>query len=182
MALAFKTKHLAIYEELRKDIVDGKIKPGEKIKISDVARKYELSEIPVREAIRRLESEGFVEFTPYVGATVCKMDKQEFIEIYLIRIEIEALAARLAAEHVSPKDIQHLKKLNKEMAAALEHDTPEALGDLNKQFHLSIYNAAPYPTLNKLISDLWEKVERTQECFLPMSLKGQKHQLKSTKK
>lgn len=165
MALAFKTKHLAVYEELRKDIVDGKLKPGQKIKISDVAKKYELSEIPVREAIRRLESDGFVEFTPYVGAIVSKMDEKEFVETYLIRIELEALAARLAAEHVTLKDIQRLEKLNKEMFIAIEDDRPEELGHLNKEFHLCIYKAAPYPYLNKLIGDLWEKAERTQSVF-----------------
>ena len=66
--LDFKTKNIAVYEALRKDILGGKLKPGQKIIMSDVAKKFKLSEIPVREAIRRLESDGFVKFTPHIGA------------------------------------------------------------------------------------------------------------------
>ncbi len=165
MSLAFKTKHLAIYEELRKNIIEGKIKPGEKIKISAVAKKFGLSEIPVREAIRSLESDGLVEFTPYIGAVVSKMDEKEFVETYLIRIELEALATRLAAANLTSKDIDRLENLNRKMALAIEENKPEKLGPLNKKFHLRIYESAPYPTLNKLILDLWEKVERTQSVF-----------------
>lgn len=165
MAVAFKTKNDAVYDALRKDIVGGKLKPGQKIIMSDVAKQFELSEIPVREAIRRLESDGFVEFTPHVGAIVSKMNELEFVEIYLIRIELEALATRLAVPHITLKDIDYLNKKNREMKIAIQQNSLEQLGALNKDFHLKIYQAAPYPYLNKLICDLWEKVERTQSVF-----------------
>lgn len=165
MSVAFKTKNVAVYEVLRKDIVDGKLKPGQKIIMSDLAKRFGLSEIPVREAIRRLESDGFVEFTPHVGAVVSKMDESEFVETYLIRIELEALATRLAAPHVTSEDIDYLEKKNHEMEIAIQQNHPEKLGALNRDFHLRLYRAAPYPFLYKLISDLWEKVERTRSVF-----------------
>ena len=96
MMVAFKTKNMAVYEALRQDIIDGRLKPSQKLIMSDLAKRFELSEIPVREAIRRLESDGIVEFTPHMGAVVSKIDESEFVEIYLIRIELEALANRLA--------------------------------------------------------------------------------------
>ena len=73
MEVVFKTKNVAVYEVLRQDIVDGKLKSGQKIIMSDVAKRFGLSEIPVREAIRRLESDGFVQFTPHIGAIVSKL-------------------------------------------------------------------------------------------------------------
>lgn len=165
MAFVFKTKNAAVYEALRKDIINGKLKPGQRIIISELAKRFKLSEIPVREAIRSLESDGLVEFTPHVGAFVSKIDEKDFIEIYLIRIELEALATRLAIPHITTKDIDYLVRKNQDMKLAIKQKSPEKLGMLNKKFHLRIYRAAPYLHLYKLISDLWEKAERTRSVF-----------------
>jgi DNA-binding GntR family transcriptional regulator len=165
MKLAFRTKNLAVYEELRQNIVEGKLKPGQRLVMSEIAARYGLSEIPVREAIRSLESEGFVTFTPHVGAVVTQINEGEFVEIYLIRIELEALATRLAVPHISERDVEFLKKLNREMKTAVKQGSYEKLGRLNKEFHLKIYHAAPYPLLNKMLKDLWDKAERTQSVF-----------------
>lgn len=165
MEVSFKTKNVAVYETLRKEIINGKLKPGERIIISELAKRFKLSEIPVREAIRSLESDGFVEFTPHVGAFVSKMDEKDFIEFYLIRIELEGLATRLAIPHITKKDIDYLVSINQEMELAIKQNSPEKLGVLNRKFHLRIYRAAPYLYLYKLISDLWEKAERTKSVF-----------------
>jgi DNA-binding GntR family transcriptional regulator len=165
MSLKFLTKNVAVYEALRKDIIEGRKKPGQKIIMSEVAKDLGLSDIPVREAIRRLESEGYVHFTPHIGAIVSELDADKIIELYLIRIELESLATRLAVDHISSGDIDFLIKKNREMERAVKAEKYEKLGALNKAFHLRIYQAAPYPTLNQLIEDLWEKMERTQCVF-----------------
>ena len=168
----FKTKNAAAYEALRRDIIEGGLKPGQKLNMSEIAKALGLSESPVREAIRRLESDGFVQFTPHVGAVVSKMDQREFVETYLIRIELEPLATRLAVPFLTERDIQFLLKKNQEMEIAIENNNLEKLGGLNKAFHLKIYGAAPYPYLYKLISDLWDKVERTQSVFAYVPARG----------
>ena len=165
MSLKFITKNVAVYEALRKDIIEGRLKPGQKIIMSEVAKEFGLSDIPVREAIRRLESEGYVHFTPHVGAIVSELDGDKIIELYLIRTELESLATRLSVAHVTTRDIDYLIKKNQEMEAAIQAQKLEKLGALNKDFHLRIYRAAPYPTLTELIEDLWEKMERTQGVF-----------------
>ena len=81
MSLKFLTKNAAVYEALRKDIVEGRLKPGQKIVMSDVAKTFGLSDIPVREAIRRLESDGYVHFTPHVGAIVSELDEKKITSI-----------------------------------------------------------------------------------------------------
>ena len=165
MSLKFLTKNVAVYEALRKDIIEGRMKPGQKIIMSEVAKDLGLSDIPVREAIRRLESEGYVHFTPHIGAIVTELDENKIFELYLIRIELESLATRLAVPHVTTGDIDFLIKKNREMERAVQAQKYEKLGTLNKDFHLRIYKAAPYPTLYQLIEDLWEKMERTQCVF-----------------
>ena len=165
MSLKFLTKNVAVYEALRKDIIEGRKKPGQKIIMSEVAKDFGLSDIPVREAIRRLESEGYVHFTPHIGAVVSELDADKIIELYLIRIELESLATRLAVAHITSGDIDFLIKKNRDMEIAVLAEKYEKLSALNKEFHLRIYQAAPYPILNQLIEDLWEKMERTQCVF-----------------
>ena len=73
--IASKTKNVAVYRKLRQAILKGKLKPGQKIVMADLAKTFGLSETPVREAIRRLESDGYVQFTPHTGAIVTKIDE-----------------------------------------------------------------------------------------------------------
>lgn len=165
MNITFKTKSAAVYEALKEDIIDGKLKPHQKLIMSEVAKEFGLSEIPVREAIRKLESDGLVKFTPHVGAVVTEINESELVETYLIRIELEALATRLATPHITSRDIDFLEQINREMEIDIKKKLPEKLGKLNKEFHLRIYQAAPYPYLIKLIHDLYDRFERTQSVF-----------------
>jgi DNA-binding GntR family transcriptional regulator len=133
--------------------------------MAGLANKFGCSETPVREAMRRLESEGYVQFTPHAGAVVTMIDDHELSEIYLIRISLEALATRLAGPYISKSDIDWLKKKNREMKNAVGENRYEDLAHLNKGFHLRIYQAAPFPRLSKMIADLWDAFERWPSVF-----------------
>jgi DNA-binding GntR family transcriptional regulator len=165
MAIASKTKNVAVYKKLRGAILKGKLKPGQKIVMAELAKEFGLSETPVREAIRRLESDGYVHFTPHTGASVTKIDSSELVEVYLIRIALEALATRLASPHITDKDIEFLKKKNHEMEMAIHENQYENIGGFNRLFHLRIYKAAPFPRLYKMICDLWDTFERWPSVF-----------------
>jgi DNA-binding GntR family transcriptional regulator len=165
MAIVSKTKNVAVYDKLRQSIIKGKLKPGQKVVMAELAKTFGLSETPVREAIRRLESEGYIDFTPHTGAIVTKIDERELVEIYLIRIELEALATRLAISHITDKDIEFLNKKNHEMEIAIQRNKYEILAGINKLFHLRIYKAAPFPRLYKMICDLWDTFERWPSVF-----------------
>ncbi|MHB8772476.1 MAG: GntR family transcriptional regulator [Syntrophales bacterium] len=160
MPMVAKTKNVAVYEKLRQDIIKGRLKPGQRIVMGDLAKKMGASETPVREAIRRLESEGYVIFTPHAGAVVSQIDGAALAEIYLIRIALEALATRLASPHIDERAIDFLTRKNQEMATAIRRGKYENLGRMNKDFHLRIYRAAPYPRLYKMVCDLWDTFER----------------------
>jgi len=163
--IASKTKNVAVYRKLRQAILKGKLKPGQKIVMADLAKTFGLSETPVREAIRRLESDGYVQFTPHTGAIVTKIDEGELVEVYLIRIALEALATRLASPHITDKDIDFLMKKNQEIEAVIQQKKYENIGHINKDFHLRIYKAAPFPRLYKMICDLWDTFERWPSVF-----------------
>lgn len=165
MAIVSKTKNVAVYRKLRQSIIKGKLKPGQKLVMADLAKMFGLSETPVREAIRRLESDGYVHFTPHTGAVVTRIDEGKLVEIYLIRIELEALATRLASPHITERDIEFLNKKNHSMETAIQQNKYEDLGALNKDFHLRIYKAAPFPRLYKMICDLWDTFERWPSVF-----------------
>ena len=165
MAIVSKTKNVAVYNKLRQSIIKGKLKPGQKVVMAELAKAFGLSETPVREAIRRLESEGYIDFTPHMGAIVTKIDEGELVEIYLIRIALEELATRLAIPHITDKDIEFLNKKNHEMEIAIQQNKYEILAGINKLFHLRIYKAAPFPRLYKMICDLWDTFERWPSVF-----------------
>jgi DNA-binding GntR family transcriptional regulator len=165
MAIVSKTKNVAVYNKLRQSIIKGKLKPGQKVVMAELAKAFGLSETPVREAIRRLESEGYIDFTPHMGAIVTKIDEGELVEIYLIRIALEELATRLASPHITEKDIDFLNRKNREMEMAIQQNRYEILAGINKLFHLRIYKAAPFPRLYKMICDLWDTFERWPSVF-----------------
>ena len=165
MVIVSQTKNVAVYKKLRQEIIKGTLRPGQKIVIAELAKSYGLSETPVREAIRKLESEGYIDFKPHSGAIVTKIDEKELVEIYAIRIALEELATRLAAPHVVEKDIEFLNRKNREMEGAIRQGRYDHLAAMNKAFHLRIYKAAPFPRLYKMICDLWDTFERWPSVF-----------------
>jgi DNA-binding GntR family transcriptional regulator len=168
----FKTKNELVYEALREDILNGKLKPGEKIVISRLAKAFGISGIPIREAIKKLESEGLLEVTPHVGTKVTQIEGDEFIGIHLIRVELESLATRLATPLLQQEDLDFLEDNIQAMEKALKQKDYGRLPLLNREFHLRIYKAVPYPYLFKLIVTLYEKINRVQSVFVLVPPRG----------
>lgn len=160
-----KTKNLVVYETLRQDIIEGTLKPGQRLVMTSLAKKFGISETPAGEAIRRLENDWYLTFIPHSGAVVTQRNDQELSGIYLIRIFLEGLATQLSVPFITPADITWLKKKNKEMRAATDAGRFENLARLNKSFHLRIYKAAPFSRLYKMIADLWDAFERWPSIF-----------------
>ena len=130
------TAYQAVYDA----IASGQIKPGERLRETDLAARIGLSRTPVREAMRRLETEGLIIHEPRIGAVVRKLSQQEIVELYEMRIVLESTAATMAAQHASAAEIRTLEKLNAQMRAAA--DAPARVSALNQQFHNCIVNAA----------------------------------------
>jgi DNA-binding GntR family transcriptional regulator len=92
-----------IVERLREDIWTGRLEPGSRLVESDLTARFAVSRGPVRESLRRLSADGLIEHRPHRGAVVRRLTDREIRELFLIRIEMEALAARLAAASDAPE-------------------------------------------------------------------------------
>ena len=92
-----------IVERLREDIWAGRLQPGSRLVESDLTARFAVSRGPVREGLRRLSADGLIEHRPHRGAVVRRLTEREIRELFLIRIEMEALAARLAAVADAPE-------------------------------------------------------------------------------
>ncbi|MBR0596548.1 GntR family transcriptional regulator [Sinanaerobacter chloroacetimidivorans] len=167
--MVYLTKAEYIYQMLKDDIIDGSLKAGERIVISDVTAKYKVSPMPVREAITKLEKYGYVEMEPHIGARVSAMDFNKIKEIILLRTEIEPLVAKLAVPYIDDKLISVLEKLLEDMEQEMNLGNKSAYEKLNKEFHNKIYEKNPYPYINELATELWSRSEVSKMIFSKVS-------------
>ena len=162
----FQTKSDIIYQELKQDIINGKYKPRERIVISSVAKQFGSSDIPVREALKQLESDGLIKNTPYVGAVVTSFNFEDIQKIYQVRTVLEGLAARMATDHVKQNDILALDKSVAHMKKAIEAENFFSLAQLNFEYHHTIYSASRNEYLNKIIFEIWNVSSRSRAIFV----------------
>ena len=154
-----------IVESLRRAIIEGQLRPGESLRQENLAKHFAVSRIPVREALRQLESEGWVELQPNRGARVTTLSAEEVREIYEIRASLEVTALRLAAPHHNAQSLEAL-------AAILRHSHSTHDESLyvqyNREFHLALYSPAQRPRLFALIDSLHSQGERYLRLKLGM--------------
>lgn len=129
-----------VLSQIREGIRSGRYKPGERVRETEVADWLGVSRTPVREAMRRLESEGLVVFESWRGVVVANLDRQQISELYAMREVLEGAAARLAARHIDEAELDLLGVLLERADAAA--DDPEMLAEINRQFHETIQGAA----------------------------------------
>jgi DNA-binding GntR family transcriptional regulator len=129
-----------IYQKLLAAIENGDLRPGDRLLETDLAERFGVSRTPVRETIRRLETDGLVAHKPRVGAMIRVLAQQEIVELYEMRIVLEATAAQMAAKHASKAEIHTLKTLNAQMMQVATD--PYKVAMLNRKFHGCILSAA----------------------------------------
>ncbi|MGH8782379.1 GntR family transcriptional regulator [Paraburkholderia sp.] len=152
-----------IADALRASIVDGTLAPGAPLRQDALARHFSVSAIPVREALRQLESEGWAKVEVHKGATVAPLSASEAREIYEIRSALESLALGLAIPLHTPATLRAAEKLCR--AAERELD-PSLYVARNEAFHLSLYAPAARPQL----TDMLETLHRRGERYLRLKL------------
>ena len=147
----------AISDELRTAIVDGRLSPGEALRQETIARHFNVSHIPVREALRQLESEGWVQIAQNKGATVTELDANEAREIYEMRSVLECHLLRLAipAHHAGS-----LKSARAKLLTASRERDANLYMRRNEEFHLALLAPAPRPHTLAEIEHLHRRSER----------------------
>ena len=156
----------AAVERLREAIIMGELTPGTPLRLEDLARSLGMSISPIREAVRQLEALGLAEHVPHHGAKVMGIDVEELRELFSIRLALETLAVRRAAELFSPEasdaaaarlaDYHEARAAGDTRAAVREHTA----------FHFTLYEAARSSWLLRLIRPAWDSCERYRPILL----------------
>jgi DNA-binding GntR family transcriptional regulator len=158
-----RTKQEFVYQTLRDAIVKCELAPGERLVIDDLARRLEVSSIPVREALQTLQSEGLVQTVPHVGATVAPISRESIAEVFTVMEGLEIVATRAAAERATPEDLDALEEMVRLMDRALATGAHEQWGDVNTRFHVMICALTGMPMLQDMMEralDRWDRVRR----------------------
>ncbi|MCB1513118.1 MAG: GntR family transcriptional regulator, partial [Hyphomicrobiaceae bacterium] len=127
------------YRAIKSAIRDGIYRPGDRLREEEVAERFGISRTPVREALARLQDKGLLEAAPGRGLAITVLDMQRIFEIYALRLELEGIVARFAAQHATDVEIENLVQLNRAFGAA---GAPADAARLNRVFHARLYDAA----------------------------------------
>jgi DNA-binding GntR family transcriptional regulator len=128
------------YKRLREGILSGEFRPGQRLREAELAARLNVSRTPIREAIRRLASDGLIEVAPSRGMMIIELDKQQVRELYSLRETLEGAAARLAAQHASASEIVQMRELLDGGQEA--NGSAKEAARINHLFHRAIHDAA----------------------------------------
>jgi DNA-binding GntR family transcriptional regulator len=158
-----RTKQEFAYQTLRDAIMRCELRPGERLVIDDLARRLQVSTIPVREAIQMLQSEGLVVSVPHTGATVAPLSPESVQDVFAVLEGLEVVASRLVAERADPRELESLASLVADMDREVAAKRYAQWAALNTRFHLTISILAGLPMLREMTERVlarWDRVRR----------------------
>lgn len=143
-AVPFRTKSDLVYDRLRESILSGRLAPGETIDQEQVAAQLQVSRMPLRQALLKLEADDLIELRPHRSAVVTSLSAHAIEEIYAMRGALEPMLARVATPRLSEADCAELSALQQRMGEAVEAQDTRRFVDLDRAFHRRIYSASGY--------------------------------------
>ncbi len=163
------------YNTIRSGILDGRFPPSSRITEQDIAAQSGVSRTPVREALRRLQAEGLLQFVPNQGAVVATWSARDIEEIFELRAMLESYVAALAAERATPEQINQLRELAQrqyDLSQDCSSAVLEAVSVLNSQFHKILQQSADSKRLDAMLGQLVEVplVSKTFNSYTPEQL------------
>jgi DNA-binding GntR family transcriptional regulator len=144
-----------VYEAIRRALISGELKPGERINEAEISRQMQISRAPIREAIRQLEQEGLLVNLPRRGTFVVSLTRADVEEVYTLRADIERRAVEQAIHHLNEAQYDTLENLYQQMLRAAEAGDLTELLEMDIQLHRTIIEAANWPRLRKI----WESLQ-----------------------
>ncbi len=154
---------------LEEEILSGKLKRGDTLTEASLTARLGASRTPVRAALHRLAEEGLVEIAPNRGAVVVGVTAEDLIDIYKIRMRLEGLASREAAEKISEEDKRRLTDSVELSEFYIKKRDAEHLKELDSEFHDIIYKASGNRLLHKTLSDLHKKIKTYRKISLSVT-------------
>lgn len=155
-----------VFNTLRRAILKGELKPGERLMEIALADKLGVSRTPIREAIRKLELEGLVVMAPRKGAKVASITERDLNDVLEVRKGMEVLAISLACERITKEEMEHLEEIEAHFQTLIESDNLTELAEVDVQFHDTIYQATNNKRLVQLLNNLREQMYRYRMEYL----------------
>ena len=161
-----------VFNTLRRAILRGELKPGERLMEIQLANKLGVSRTPIREAIRKLELEGLVLMIPRKGAEVAEITRKNMMDVLEVRKALEELAAELACERIGKEQIAEMRVAAKEFERTLKTGDVTQIAEADEKFHDILYIATNNQRLILLLNNLREQMYRLRvehlklkECY-----------------
>lgn len=148
------TAERMVHTILQQRILDGVLRPGERIDLDAIAQELAVSRTPVRTALRQLESEGLVTIYPHRAVMVSELSADDLEQMYAVRIHLESLAAQMAIPHLGEADIAEMREVQRELVQVVDEANPALFAEKDRAFHLALYRSANNKFLSRLIDDL----------------------------
>jgi DNA-binding GntR family transcriptional regulator len=161
-----KTMVDGITERLRRAIITGTIRPGERIRIADLERKFGVSHIPIREALRRLQSEGFVEISPRRTAIAAGVELSDLANIYDLRRIVEVEIGRRSVSRMTKNDVEAIHRALVNFQAVASDPSSAEFWERHREFHWALLAPAANPTVKRVLDHLWQSSERYVRLFV----------------
>ncbi|SRR6266481_1679216 len=158
----FATKSEWVYEQLRRRILGGTYKPDDRLRLTELAREFNMSEMPVREALRMLQRDGLIEMHSHRGASVANLSWSRAAEIVSVRMHLEVLAVREAAPGHDKSSLAELGKILDRMDRDRAAGSAARFSTGNREFHRRLYEPGANTVLKQEITDLWDRVWRAR--------------------
>ncbi len=158
--LGHRTLSSAIVEELRRAILDGTYAAGDQLRQDALAASFQVSRIPVREALIQLEAEGLVLIEPHKGAIVSAFSLEEIDDVFDLRVLLEPRMLSQSAPLLTPDDFAEIATLDEAFASAIAAQDVAQWGQLNARYHLSLYRHARQPRTLAIVTALLQTSDR----------------------
>ena len=147
-----------IYEFLREAILDGRIKPGERLIERDLAEKFRASRTPIREALRKLETEDFLEYIPRRGDVVKDINLEDIEEVYILRELLEALSIRHSVAKLTEAELEELRRVVEKTRLAEQEDRVDEVIQGLREFDAMLLNASKMKRVKSFVNLLQESL------------------------
>lgn len=158
------SKTAYVLNRLRAEIADGTLNTGAALKQTDLAIRYGVSPTPVREALRLLEAERTITYSPHRGATVAEMSREGVSDLYRLRAATESLATRIAVERFDDQTVERIQDLHTQMVKGRLRLPPEELSRMNKELHFAIYSSGS-PEIISHIASIWQLIPASETLW-----------------
>lgn len=167
------TKQERVYQAVRERILSGAYGPGYRVVIDALAEEFEVSALPVREAIRRVEAEGLVIYRPNAGAQVAPAEPGMFDEEMTVLGLLEGYATALAAPLLGKTELDQLRDINDRMVVAIDGLDSLTFGRLNQEFHALIHDHVPNAALVDMLRDVSRRLDAIRRTvFVQIPYRG----------